>query len=352
MRVAGRRRLLRSTLVLCWVVAAGVSGCDGSRESDRAPGTAANEYFPLVPGAHWRYKLALEIGTGEIEVVARGDSAVDGLAGPRLHHGRARARRGRARHRRGRPHGLRRARRLPVPLHRARLPLAHAAAHAGRRRPRPRDAARRPRAGAEWTNDTRLLQQPENGGGGLIKWTGRTKQVAVVVVPAGSFNDVLLVETEYWDPSVNPDAPLLSYHDYYARGIGLLRSVTKNVRDGGTQMAEQTLLDFDFPEGTRAESVMGARKSAGTFRGSSGILGDAARMQAASKGGRMAKRVGLVRSRVVRVIRRCRAGAGVRARAPRARIGGRRISSCTARRTRTCISTRRVSRKTSRWISG
>jgi hypothetical protein len=102
--------------------------------------------------------------------------------------------------------------------------------------------------GASWTNETRLLQQPENGGGGLIKWTGRTKQVVELAVPAGAFKDVLLVETEYWDPSVNPDAPLLSYQDYYARGVGLLRSVTKNERDGGTQMVEQTLLDFSFPK--------------------------------------------------------------------------------------------------------
>ena len=31
--------------------------------------------------------------------------------------------------------------------------------------------------GAEWTNETRLMQQPE-GGGGLIKWTGRTKRAS------------------------------------------------------------------------------------------------------------------------------------------------------------------------------
>jgi hypothetical protein len=55
------------------------TGC--GRRATRAPGAAANEYFPLVAGAHWRYKLALEIGSGEVEVVARGDSAVEGLPG-------------------------------------------------------------------------------------------------------------------------------------------------------------------------------------------------------------------------------------------------------------------------------
>src|SRR5512134_1559706 len=81
MQVAGRHRSLRSTLALCGVVAALTGGCGAPRESTRAPGNAANEYFPLVPGAHWRYKLALEIGSGEVEVVARGDSTVEGLPG-------------------------------------------------------------------------------------------------------------------------------------------------------------------------------------------------------------------------------------------------------------------------------
>jgi hypothetical protein len=59
---------------------------------------------------------------------------------------------------------------------------------------------------------------------------------------------VLVVETEYWDPALRPEGPLIAYQDFYARGVGLLRSVTSNARDGGVQMAEQTLLDFDFPE--------------------------------------------------------------------------------------------------------
>jgi hypothetical protein len=100
--------------------------------------------------------------------------------------------------------------------------------------------------GAEWTNETRLMQQPE-GGGGVIKWTGRTKRAESVTVPAGTFNDVILVETEYWDPSIDPDAPLISYQDWYARGVGLLRSVTRNLKDGEKRMAEQTLESYAFP---------------------------------------------------------------------------------------------------------
>jgi hypothetical protein len=68
-----------------------------------------------------------------------------------------------------------------------------------------------------------------------------------VTVPAGTFTDVILVETEYWDPSIDSDKPLISYEDWYARGVGLLRSVTKNSREGGKRMAEQTLESYEFP---------------------------------------------------------------------------------------------------------
>ena len=90
------------------------------------------------------------------------------------------------------------------------------------------------------------MQQPE-GGGGLIKWTGRTVRADAVTVPAGTFTDVILVESEYWDPSIDADRPLISYQDWYARGVGLLRSVTKNEREGGKRMAEQTLESYEFP---------------------------------------------------------------------------------------------------------
>jgi hypothetical protein len=239
-----RLRALIGVVGLAAIVAA--FGC-GPTESERAPGVAANEYFPLVTGARWRYKLALDTGDGEIEVVARGDSAVEGLPGVAFimdEHALDAAALGIAEvgptayvARDGflcRYTGL--DYRSPTEL---RMLGGEDPA-----RVMPIGAA----AGAEWTHSTRLLQQPENGGGGLIRWTGRTSLIPELVVPAGAFKDVLLVETEYFDPSVNADQALLSFQDYYARGVGLLRSVTKNLRDGGAQMAEQTLLDFDFPE--------------------------------------------------------------------------------------------------------
>ena len=245
MKVDGRRRLRQLALLIGLAAAVGAIGCDSSG-SALASGDAANQYFPLVPGAHWRYKLALEIGGAEIEVVARGDSAIEGLTGLAFvmdEHALGADALGIAEvgptayvRRDGflcRYSGL--DYRSPDKL--------RMLGEEDPARVMPLEAV----PGAEWTNETRLLQQPESGGGGLIKWTGRTKRLGELVVPAGKFEDVLVVETEYWDPSVNPDAASLSYQDYYARGVGLLRSVTKNERDGGVQMVEQTLLDFDFP---------------------------------------------------------------------------------------------------------
>jgi hypothetical protein len=47
-------------------------------------------------------------------------------------------------------------------------------------------------------------------------------------VPAGSFEDVIVVRSEQWDPEWDATQPLHSYEDYYARGVGLIRSVSRN----------------------------------------------------------------------------------------------------------------------------
>lgn len=244
------RRPLRA-LALGLAIAASVGAATGCKRGpdpdERAPGTAASEYFPLVSGAHWRYKLAIELGDTEIEVVARGDRSVDGLPGVAFvmdEHAMDANSLGIAEvgptayvARDGflcRYTGLD----YLAPDHLKML------GEEDPTRVMPLGA----QAGSEWTNETRILQQPEDGGGGLIKWTGRTRKLDSLSVPAGDFEDVLVVETEYWDPRLRPDGPLLAYQDYYARGVGLLRSVTNNAKEGGVLMAEQTLLDFDFPE--------------------------------------------------------------------------------------------------------
>ncbi|HXK22296.1 MAG TPA: hypothetical protein VMS55_06410 [Myxococcota bacterium] len=197
-----------------------------------------------MKGARWTYQLDLVVASTEIEVLAKGDSQVEGL---------------------GQLAFVMDERNLGQALGMAPVgPTAYVAADGflcrytgldyiqadhlkmlGAEDPTrviPLGAA----PGTEWTNETRLLEQPE-GGGGLIKWTGRTKRAESVTVPAGKFSDVILVETEYWDPSIDADHPLIAYQDWYARGVGLLRSVTTNAREGGKRMAEQSLESYEFP---------------------------------------------------------------------------------------------------------
>lgn len=237
-----RRTALRIGVALALVCAL---GCRGESPPQRAPGAASADFFPLVKNAHWVYKLDLVVTTTQIEVVAKGETPVDGLATPPFVMDERTI---------GQNFGM-----APVG------PTAYVIADGfvsrysgldytetehlkmlGQEDPTrviPLGAT----PGSEWTHETRLMQQPE-GGGGLIKWTGRTKRVAeAVTVPAGTFNDVILVETEYWDPSIDADNPLISYQDWYGRGVGLLHSVTKNAREGGKKMAEQTLESYEFP---------------------------------------------------------------------------------------------------------
>jgi hypothetical protein len=46
-------------------------------------------------------------------------------------------------------------------------------------------------------------------------------------------------------PSIDDQAPLIAYQDWYARGVGLLR-MHANAR-AGKRMAEQSLESFEFP---------------------------------------------------------------------------------------------------------
>jgi hypothetical protein len=239
-----RRRARQQALGVALAVAFGIADCRSESPTARAPGAASAEFFPLVKGARWVYKLDLVVTQTEIEVVGKGQSDIDGLKGGAFVMDERTL---------GQNFGM-----APVG------PTAYVAEDGFLARYSGMDYAQPDHLkmlgaedptrviplgatpGSEWTNETRLMQQPE-GGGGLIKWTGRTKRSDPVTVPAGTFSDVILVESEYWDPSIDSEKPLISYQDWYARGVGLLRSVTKNSRDGGKRMAEQTLESYEFP---------------------------------------------------------------------------------------------------------
>ena len=65
---------------------------------------------------------------------------------------------------------------------------------------------------------------------------------------AGSFDDVIVVRSQQWDPDWDTDRPLHSYEDYYARGVGLIRSVSRNNSQGFWMSIEQELVAFHFDE--------------------------------------------------------------------------------------------------------
>ena len=93
----------------------------------------------------------------------------------------------------------------------------------------------------------RVLGEVENIAPGLSR-------ELIVEVPAGTFRDVVVVESKYWDDSVSTERPLMRYEDYYARGVGLLRTVTFDEQNDGKQVVEQNLLRYAFPDAGSAPS--------------------------------------------------------------------------------------------------
>lgn len=83
-----------------------------------------------------------------------------------------------------------------------------------------------PRAGQRWEQTTHVFTSPE-ARGGEQRWEAEVEAASGVDVPAGRFDDVILVRMHYLDPTLSA-SPLVSYEDYYARGVGLVRSVSRN----------------------------------------------------------------------------------------------------------------------------
>jgi len=87
-----------------------------------------------------------------------------------------------------------------------------------------------------------MFQTPE-GGGAELGWSGEVKPRTVVTVPAGRFEDVVEVETLYRDPREGVGIEVV-YHDFYARGIGLVKSVSEDPSGDPSSRIEQVLLEY------------------------------------------------------------------------------------------------------------
>lgn len=238
--------MARSRPSVALIAAVALLGC-GDSESRLAGGDQSASYFPLVAGSHWRYALSTPQGALEIEVSAKGEQTLprDGRVafvmdernlGPslgfdevapvayvidegyvgRIHDigydgsGRLRAL--------GQNH--------PVWI----LPLA-------------------PETGASWDQRNILFENPE-GDGGRMHWDADVGALGSLTVPAGTFDGVVEIVSRYYDAAEGDPSPKVIYRDYYARGVGLIKSVTEDPSGDPASRIEQVLLDYGFPSGS------------------------------------------------------------------------------------------------------
>lgn len=102
-----------------------------------------------------------------------------------------------------------------------------------------------PHHGDEWEETLYLYQNPESGGG-RQHLTATIEHGGTLRTPAGTFRDVLVVRSRYWDPALFTERPVLTYEDAYARGVGLVRSRMRSHLEGGGEL-EQVLISVRFP---------------------------------------------------------------------------------------------------------
>lgn len=240
MRV-GAPRIAVAVLALALPTAAGCA-----RQSTPSSDPAAQVYFPMIGGGRWVYRLSTGRGNLQMEVTARGEMALpDGRGnafvmdernlGPNL--------------------GFVETSPVAYVAHEGYVARINAIDYdaSGQLRTMgldeptwvlPLDAA----PGQRWVQSTGLFQTPE-GGGAQLGWSGEIKALTSVTVPAGRFDDVLEVEIQYRDTTGGDAmASEVVYHDYYARGVGLVRSVSEGRGEGSQMRIEQVLLEYHFPE--------------------------------------------------------------------------------------------------------
>jgi len=228
-------------LLLVTPLLLGSGGC-ASVPLPHAPGAGARAYFPLQTGGHWSYELRTGFFTRtRLEMIGRGERDVrdsdeglfvmeeqlsgriyglepSGLVGYRVTDGFVTRIAAIEQKSDGRIHifGGEGMSFLPVD----------------------------PQAGQTWTDDTEVFSQSGSRG---QRWKSEIESVGHMRVSAGAFDDVILVRSQQFDPAFSETEPLHSYEDYYARGVGLIRSVSRNNAQWFWQSIEQELVAVSFP---------------------------------------------------------------------------------------------------------
>jgi hypothetical protein len=241
------RRLPSAALVaLAFVTWGAVASCQP--EVRDAPADGSGEYFPLVPDGRWLYSVSASLGRFEVEVTGRGEMEVPGVDERVFIMDERNL---------GRSLGF--AEVAPVAYvknegYMARVssidylrsdPETGKLQLLGRYEPTwmfPGDAE----PGQTWVQQTDMFGNAENEGA-KMGWSGTVQKLTSVSVPAGRFRDVLEVETLYRDASEKSGGPKVIYRDYYARGVGLIKSVTEDPSGNRANQIEQVLLEYSIP---------------------------------------------------------------------------------------------------------
>lgn len=209
------------------------------------PPPTESGYFPMVPGARWVYELRSPLGNGEIEVRARGSMLLPGHAVSVFVMDETV---------RGSDFAF--VETSPVAYviqgdYVARIGAVDYSASnellsLGEDPPTlvlPLD----PRPGQRWSQRTTLFGTAE-GPGAFMGWTSSVRAAASLRVPAGRFDDVLEVRSAYRDRAGGDAEPRIVYRDYYARGVGLVRSVAEDPSGDPAKRVEQVLIEYRPPQ--------------------------------------------------------------------------------------------------------
>ncbi len=231
--------LRRGALGLALAALCGLGGCGG----DRRPAESDTSYFPLVEGARWRYRLSSSLGSLQLEVTAMGERALPG-------GGRAFVMDERNI---GPSFGFAEVAPVAYQVKEGYFARIEGIGYdsGGKLRTLGQSEPTRilpldPKPGQSWGQDHSIFETPE-GGGAHMGWNGDVRELTTVTVPAGTFENVVEVSIAYFDDSERQIRPKVLYRDYYARGVGLVKSVTEDPSGNPANTIEQVLVDYEFP---------------------------------------------------------------------------------------------------------
>ena len=241
-----RRGLLRMGVAIALgLLASGVS-CRPDVQPEPNDGTG--DYFPLVSNARWLYSVRSDLGRFKVEVTGRGELPLpDGRENVFVMDERNL----------GRSLGFAVVAPVGYVKHEGYVARVSGVDYVGSDPESgklvllglyeptwmfPED----PKPGQTWEQLTDMFGNTENRGARL-GWSGKIRELTSVQVPAGRFENVLEVETQYRDASKGSLEPKVIYRDFYARGVGLIRSVTEDPSGDESNRIEQVLLEYSIP---------------------------------------------------------------------------------------------------------